>query len=95
VVEGKFFSYQWTYWLGPGLGAILEAVLYNFLKFLQYETSNPGQDDDGLDYYRIVQPQQFSRRRESTESFGSMVPTLHPLDPHESLQFPIHEFIRR
>ena len=95
VVEGKFFSYQWIYWLGPGLGAILAAVLYNFLKFLHYETANPGQDDDDLDYYRIVQPQQSSRRRGSNESFGSMAPTLHPLDPHESLQFPIHEFIQR
>ncbi|RYP00945.1 hypothetical protein DL765_010888 [Monosporascus sp. GIB2] len=46
VVEG-FQGYHWIYWLGPILGALLAAGFYLFLKALEYETVNPGQDDAG------------------------------------------------
>ncbi|KAL8635764.1 MAG: hypothetical protein Q9228_006779, partial [Teloschistes exilis] len=34
------------YWLGPILGALLASGFYKFIKMLEYETANPGQDFD-------------------------------------------------
>ncbi|KAL0636497.1 Aquaporin-1 [Maublancomyces gigas] len=48
VVTGDFPSYHWIYWLGPVLGACLAAGVYKFLLFAEYQTINPGQDNDGL-----------------------------------------------
>ncbi|KAK9324017.1 aquaporin-like protein [Lipomyces orientalis] len=48
VAIPSFPNYHWIYWLGPILGAVLAAGLYKLLKILQYETANPGQDDDGF-----------------------------------------------
>lgn len=46
VVNHTFASYHWIYWLGPMLGAIVAAGFYKFIKILEYETANPGQDND-------------------------------------------------
>lgn len=46
VVNRKFQSYHWIYWVGPILGAIVAAGFYKFIKMLEYETANPGQDND-------------------------------------------------
>lgn len=46
VVNHTFSSYHWIYWLGPILGAIVAAGFYKFIKVLEYETANPGQDND-------------------------------------------------
>lgn len=46
VVNHNFPSYHWIYWLGPILGAIVAAGFYKFIKILEYETANPGQDND-------------------------------------------------
>jgi aquaporin related protein len=35
--------------VGPGLGAVLAVVFYKFIKMLEYEVANPGQDDDDKD----------------------------------------------
>ncbi|KUJ23918.1 aquaporin-1 [Mollisia scopiformis] len=53
VVLGEFVPYHWIYWLGPVMGALLAVGFYKLLKLLEYETANPGQDDDGLDTYRL------------------------------------------
>ena len=39
-----FDHYHWIYWVGPLLGALLAATFYKFIKLLEYETANPGQD---------------------------------------------------
>jgi len=44
VVLANFPSYHWIYWLGPALGALLAVGFYRFVKMLEYETANPGQD---------------------------------------------------
>ncbi|KAK7523164.1 aquaporin-like protein [Phyllosticta citriasiana] len=44
VVNGKFDSEHWIYWVGPALGALLAYLFFTFLKMLEYETANPGQD---------------------------------------------------
>ncbi|RMY10195.1 hypothetical protein D0868_03836 [Hortaea werneckii] len=45
VVSGVFDPEHWIYWVGPGLGAIIAVVFYKFIKILQYEVANPGQDE--------------------------------------------------
>jgi hypothetical protein len=35
---------DWIYWLGPLLGSVLAVGFYKFIKALEYETANPGQD---------------------------------------------------
>ena len=44
VVLGDFPAEHWIYWAGPAAGAVLAAGLYRFLKALDYERANPGQD---------------------------------------------------
>ncbi|KAF1354430.1 aquaporin-like protein [Lizonia empirigonia] len=46
VVTGIFDVEHWIYWVGPGIGAIIAVVFYKFIKMLEYEVANPGQDDD-------------------------------------------------
>ncbi|KAF1833261.1 aquaporin [Decorospora gaudefroyi] len=46
VVNLDFTPYHWIYWLGPVLGSIIAAGFYKFIKILEYETANPGQDMD-------------------------------------------------
>ncbi|KAF1922904.1 aquaporin-like protein [Didymella exigua CBS 183.55] len=49
VVTGVFDVEHWIYWVGPGVGAIIAVVFYKFIKMLEYEVANPGQDDDDKD----------------------------------------------
>lgn len=44
VVMASFPNYHWIYWVGPFLGSIISAILHYIMKFLHYETANPGQD---------------------------------------------------
>ncbi|KAK1060596.1 Aquaporin-5 [Friedmanniomyces endolithicus] len=45
VVTGKFDSEHWIYWVGPAAGAIVAVAFYKFIKILEYEMANPGQDE--------------------------------------------------
>lgn len=47
LVLGDFPAEHWIYWAGPAIGAVLAAGLYKFLKILDYERANPGQDSAG------------------------------------------------
>ncbi|KAL8766277.1 MAG: hypothetical protein Q9209_006909 [Squamulea sp. 1 TL-2023] len=49
VILRSFYHYHWStklYWVGPILGALLASAFYKFIKILEYETANPGQDFD-------------------------------------------------
>ncbi|SLM34603.1 aquaporin rerated other eukaryote [Lasallia pustulata] len=46
VVLHEFAFYHWIYWVGPILGTLLACGFYKFIKALEYETANPGQDLD-------------------------------------------------
>lgn len=46
VVLHIFENYHWIYWIGPLLGSLLASGFYKFIKMLEYETANPGQDFD-------------------------------------------------
>ncbi|KAK0113365.1 hypothetical protein ONS95_013619 [Cadophora gregata] len=75
VILGDFKGNHWIYYIGPLMGGLLAAVFYKLLKFLEFSTANPGQDDDGLDIYRIVTSRPPAlRRRNSNESVTSLTP---------------------
>lgn len=69
VVNNHYVSYIWIFFVGPCLGAVLAAGLYLLLKAMGYESANPGQDDDGMNIYRISHgaPRLPRLRRSSTD----------------------------
>ncbi|KAK8045534.1 hypothetical protein PG993_005558 [Apiospora rasikravindrae] len=46
IVTGQFDPEHWVYWVGPGVGALIAIAFYQFIKMLEYEMANPGQDGD-------------------------------------------------
>lgn len=46
VVTGTFDKDHWIYWVGPILGTFIAVFFYKFIKMLEYEMANPGQDGD-------------------------------------------------
>lgn len=48
VITG-FVGVHWIFWLGPFMGAILAFAVYSILKWLEYQTANPGQDSDDVE----------------------------------------------
>ncbi|MCJ1456482.1 hypothetical protein MMC28_006843 [Mycoblastus sanguinarius] len=53
VIVRSFYTYHWIYWIGPLLGTLLASGFYKFMKMLEYETANPGQDFDELEKERF------------------------------------------
>lgn len=49
MILATFDSYHWIYWAGPVLGAVVAVLFYRIIKFLEYETANPGVDSDGAE----------------------------------------------
>ncbi|KAH6722271.1 aquaporin-like protein [Leptodontidium sp. MPI-SDFR-AT-0119] len=46
VVTGIFDKEHWIYWVGPMVGTFIAVFFYKFIKMLEYEMANPGQDGD-------------------------------------------------
>lgn len=46
VIAGSFDPEHWIYWVGPGMGCLFAIAFYKFIKTLEYEMANPGQDGD-------------------------------------------------
>jgi aquaporin related protein len=46
IVTNKYDTEHWIYWVGPGIGSLLAIGFYKFIKMLEYEMANPGQDGD-------------------------------------------------
>ena len=49
VANRSFPPEHWIYWVGPALGALVASGFYWFIKSVEYETANPGQDFDDLE----------------------------------------------
>ncbi|KAI1348173.1 aquaporin-like protein [Xylaria sp. FL0043] len=64
VAAPSFPGYHWIYWVGPGLGAVLAAGYYRFVKFCHYEEVNPGQDAPSAEIAR--------RETEEADGVGEM-----------------------
>lgn len=56
VVNNNYVPEFWIYFIGPTFGAMVAASIHGLLKALAYESANPGQDGDGMEYYRLVPP---------------------------------------
>ena len=48
VVTRTFDEEHWIYWVGPAGGAIGAVLFYKFIKMLEYEVANPGQDAEDV-----------------------------------------------
>lgn len=70
-----FVGYHWIYWVGPFMGSLLSFAVYSILKWLEYQTANPGQDADDLEKAIPVTPpvaqQQKINHHRSTPSEAS------------------------
>lgn len=44
AVVTKFVGIHWIFWVGPFLGSLLAFAVYKLLRWLEYQTANPGQD---------------------------------------------------
>ncbi|KAL9060113.1 MAG: hypothetical protein Q9206_001158 [Seirophora lacunosa] len=90
VVLHSFYKYDWIelqiYWLGPVFGALLVSGFYEFIKMLEYETANPGQDFDDQEHEFFDPSRDTSRPIVNLAPDGSAqivdetIPTAH--EPH-------------
>jgi aquaporin related protein len=48
IVTNEYDSEHWIYWVGPFIGSLLAIGFYKFIKMLEYEMANPGQDGDDV-----------------------------------------------
>ncbi|PLW09708.1 hypothetical protein PCANC_02135 [Puccinia coronata f. sp. avenae] len=66
VITG-FKTYHWIYWIGPSIGSIVAAMLYLFLKSVDYEALNPKQDSDRIEDSPDLQGIEVKMRRRTTQ----------------------------
>ncbi|RDW91489.1 aquaporin-like protein [Coleophoma crateriformis] len=48
VVTWTWDHEHWIYWVGPIIGSLIAVFFYKFIKMLEYEMANPGQDGDDV-----------------------------------------------
>lgn len=71
VVNNSFVPEIWIYFVGPTLGATIAAGVHWLLTALAYQSANPGQDGDGIQFYRVVPPSSSSGDLTGYSNFGS------------------------
>ncbi|KAH7269329.1 aquaporin-like protein [Fusarium redolens] len=76
VIAG-FHGYDWIYYLGPFMGSLLAFGCYKIFKVLEYQTANPGQDDDDLER---GSKHHFFHHHEKEPISHSQTDTLEPKD---------------
>ncbi|KAK1251575.1 hypothetical protein MKX07_007054 [Trichoderma sp. CBMAI-0711] len=60
VATPHFPGYEWIYWLGPFMGAVVAAGFYKFVKWSHYEEVNPQRDATDYDHSHQPQPGEHS-----------------------------------
>ncbi|RSL55798.1 hypothetical protein CEP54_009215 [Fusarium duplospermum] len=85
AVVTKFVGYHWIYWVGPFMGALLAFGCYKMFKWLEYQTANPGQDDDDIEKGRRHRLGFHSHAHEKAAMPSAQVDTIQPKDasPHQ------------
>lgn len=53
----SFVPEFWIYFIGPTIGAVAAASVHGLLTSMAYQTANAGQDGDGMEYYRLLEPE--------------------------------------
>ncbi|KAH6960494.1 aquaporin-like protein [Fusarium avenaceum] len=77
VVAG-FNGYDWIYYIGPFMGSLLAFGCYKIFKVLEYQTANPGQDDDDLE--RNSGGHHFFKHEKEEPVFHSHTDMIEPKD---------------
>ncbi|KAI9819115.1 MAG: hypothetical protein M1827_007271 [Pycnora praestabilis] len=72
VANKSFPGYHWIYWLGPALGALIASGFYKFIKMLEYETANPGQDLDEKEAEVFNPDEDVTRPIPTTDANGNL-----------------------
>lgn len=70
VVTRTFDREHWIYWVGPGIGALMAVLFYKFIKMLEYEVANPGQDAEDTREAAIAAQE---KRPRGTTSIGAAI----------------------
>ena len=92
IVTGQFDPEHWVYWVGPGIGALIAIAFYQFIKMLEYEMANPGQDgDDENDPTKNPNHELREKQREATMRILSSLgidqqPPQQQLSPQQMMQ---------
>ncbi|KAF1983334.1 aquaporin-like protein [Aulographum hederae CBS 113979] len=68
IVGNKWDNKHWIYWVGPFIGVVIAVAFYKFIKVLEYEMANPGQDaDDWNDPTKNPNHELRERQRDMTQ----------------------------
>lgn len=46
IMKTYFPGYHWIYWIGPLIASVITGLFYRLMKWIDYETANPGQDSE-------------------------------------------------
>ena len=84
VALRSFPGYHWLYWVGPALGALLAVGFYRFVKILEYETANPGQDFNEHEAAQFNFDEEHARAEEAARPVPSPEAQLQAMSSRDS-----------
>ncbi|KAI1866720.1 uncharacterized protein JN550_007573 [Neoarthrinium moseri] len=68
AVITNFPGYHWIYWIGPLTGSLLAYGCYALLRWMKYNTANPGQDEDDLERFYSHSDRGLNEKNSNTTS---------------------------
>ncbi|KAI1344049.1 aquaporin-like protein [Xylariaceae sp. FL0016] len=89
VVANAWDREHWIYWVGPLLGCLFALAFYKFIKILEYEMANPGQDGDDLNNpTKNPHHEVREKQRQMTARILASLGVEHPTGPHHHPHHP-------